>query len=152
MDFKKIVTQANQMITDNEQYKLQIKKLEHTIRDQEKFIEELKEKNKKMQAQMGGHCKEKERLKKKLEEKTEEEPVSKYVYEALQFYNKPCNLEEIYSAIIIKKPKWKFKAGGKQEGIDLKKQIGTMLLKHSKKEKLIKTGEAGQYKYQIKNQ
>lgn len=182
---KNFLGDLNEFVKDNETLKQNYKKqnleivslkkelleLKKLSENQKIQIDDLKEKNKIMQAKMGGHCKAKENLKKQLEqikpaEKTKppkttkppspknkcpkEETVCKYVMDVLKFYDKEVNLNEIYDAIVMKKPEWKFKANGKVEGLDLKKQIGSVLLNYTNKNTLIKNGSFGKYTYTIK--
>ena len=193
---KSLLCDLNGIVKDNENLKQNSKKqnleivslkkelleLKKLTEEQKKQIDDLKEKNKVMQAKMGGHCKAKENLKKQLEQikpaetkppetkktetkktepkKTEpklpeskspkEETVYNYVMDTLKFYDKPVNLKEIYDIIIVRKPEWKFKANAKEEGLDLKKQIGSVLLSYTNKNVLVRTGSFGKYNYHIK--
>ena len=173
---KSLLCDLNGIVKDNENLKQNSKKqnleivslkkelleLKKLTEEQKKQIDDLKEKNKVMQAKMGGHCKAKENLKKQLEQikppepkppepkSPKEETVHNYVMDTLKFYDKPVNLKEIYDIIIVRKPEWKFKANAKEEGLDLKKQIGSVLLSYTNKNVLVRTGSFGKYNYHIK--
>ena len=169
---KNFLADLNGMVKENEnlkeinkkrseniaELKKELLELQNINENNKKQITDLKEKCRVMQAKMGGHCKAKENLKKQLEEKNpiapkpkspkkRDEAVSGYVLDALKFYDKQANLNEIYEAIVMKKPKWKFKANGKIEGVDLKKQIGCVLLDLLKKNLIIRYGSCNKYTY-----